>query len=414
MSFAPRSSPRPRANPRHTVTAVGGTPRSRSDNRRTRARPQPKPQAKPPVVPQRGKDLQTLRPWVTIARALGLRALPGALLFAPSRTADPKLDEYPYPGDLRTGDYTPPVGKPVVLPPRAEPQIAEPSSPEVPTDPLPPVPVDLPFDVPEISEPVAPPLENPIRRVVTDVRVKPNGDGEIWIRPGQAPQREWPVIVPISPREQERVVERPTDLPAPLPYRDSDPAPHGLPEPRRQRRRTNRPAETVRRKGETTEKVIQIEEHGPDIRLRVRTRTARSGRNRRRRDGKYNTVIGQVMEAIDMTFGTYTEVMDFAEAVAWNIYGQNVAGENALAMTLENGSYVGVMKGVLDGRYDLDPIGAMTDYAAAQSQDKFIGRLSKAQQQTFNELGWESPIGWEGYTFADDLGAQYDKEAGLT
>jgi hypothetical protein len=96
---------------------------------------------------------------------------------------------------------------------------------------------------------------------------------------------------------------------------------------------------------------------------------------------------------ISLTYGTYTEIMDFLQCLAWNSY-QMRNGKKIPAMALSKGSLHEILIGVMEGRYDVDMQGLMVDFTFMQLQDFIIGRFSKALvKQAIDTGGWQSPIG---------------------
>ena len=100
------------------------------------------------------------------------------------------------------------------------------------------------------------------------------------------------------------------------------------------------------------------------------------------------------------------------DAVVWNVYvpGQTykhgeMAGQPLHAMVANGGNPFEVAQGVAEGRYELDLIGAITDYAWSQSFDRAYGKAARGAQDNLNEFGWNSNFGFQTGPWDD---AQYD------
>ena len=143
--------------------------------------------------------------------------------------------------------------------------------------------------------------------------------------------------------------------------------------------------EKVRPKTQTEPKTTPI--------IRIRPRTHRANRPRKA-DAKMNRRwIKLAHMLISLTYGTYTEIMDFLQCLAWNSY-QMRNGKKIPAMALSKGSLHEILIGVMEGRYDVDMQGLMVDFTFMQLQDFIIGRFSKALvKQAIDTGGWQSPIG---------------------
>lgn len=133
----------------------------------------------------------------------------------------------------------------------------------------------------------------------------------------------------------------------------------------------------------------------PIIRLKPRTHRASKPR---KADAKMNRRWLKLAHMlISLTYGTYTEIMDFLQCLAWNSY-QMRNGKKIPAMALSKGSLHEILIGVMEGRYDVDMQGLMVDFTFMQLQDYIIGRMSKALvKQAIDSGGWQSPIGPQGF-----------------
>jgi hypothetical protein len=134
-----------------------------------------------------------------------------------------------------------------------------------------------------------------------------------------------------------------------------------------------------------------------DIRLKVRPTKQRAS-VKRKKDVKANRKwLKATHMLISVTFGTYTEILDLLEALAWNSY-QMRNGKKIPAMPLEEGKLVNILIGVLDGKYDVDMEQLIIDYTYMQLQDYLIGKTSQAiTSSVIDSGGWQSPIGPESF-----------------
>lgn len=142
---------------------------------------------------------------------------------------------------------------------------------------------------------------------------------------------------------------------------------------------------------------LELSKTTTGIRLKVRPMKQRASR-RRRKDVKANRKWLKITHMlISVTFGTYTEILDLLEALAWNSYEMR-NGNKVPAMALENGKLVSILTGVLEGKYDVDMEQLIIDYAFMQLQDFLIGRTSQAiTSSVIDSGGWQSPIGPEAF-----------------
>ena len=220
---------------------------------------------------------------------------------------------------------------------------------------------------------------NPIPDEFVPQRIAPERDIQpIWQPAPARPYRFYP-----SPRPA--AAPRPGQTPVPPP----GPGPGQPPDRRRDpRTRPSRETETVVELGRT-------EKNEPTV--RIRTRDVRKPRlSKRQRDRKGLTLgqtrLGRGMWAIASGFGIYTEVLDFVEAIAWNVYDIST-GKKTQPRTQ---SYYGTFQEVMSGNAVVDFDGALIDYAVMQATDKAIGKLSQATQAGLNEGGYEGQIGISG------------------
>ena len=94
---------------------------------------------------------------------------------------------------------------------------------------------------------------------------------------------------------------------------------------------------------------LELSKAGPSLRLKVRPTKQRAS-VRRRKDVKANRKwLKATHMLISVTFGTYTEILDLLEALAWNSYAMR-NGKKVGAMPLENGKLLNILTGVLEGK----------------------------------------------------------------
>jgi hypothetical protein len=99
---------------------------------------------------------------------------------------------------------------------------------------------------------------------------------------------------------------------------------------------------------------------------------------KRRKDTKANRRwIKAAHKFVNVTYGTYSEIQDAMEVIAWNAYVVDSKGNKIPAMVLEDGSLLRVMRGVGRGEYDLDIGATIIDYAVMQATDALQGQFSK-------------------------------------
>ena len=134
-------------------------------------------------------------------------------------------------------------------------------------------------------------------------------------------------------------------------------------------------------------------------RTQVRFRPHRHRASRvRKKDTKANRKwLKAGHKLINVTYGTYTEIMDAVEALAWNTYiEQN--GKRIPAMALEDGKLVPVLDGILDGKYEVDIPQFVVDFAIMQSMDFLQAKFSqRILDQSVDQGWWQSPIGPQGF-----------------
>lgn len=150
--------------------------------------------------------------------------------------------------------------------------------------------------------------------------------------------------------------------------------------------------------------------------LSIRSTPVRQGTAERRRvDTKGSVVYFALLRGITATYGAASEVQDLFDALAWNV--KDFSGRSAMllerkaafqgkkmdkgdtlgALGVKAGQYVGVLNGVLDGRYQIDLGGFAFDYAVGQMGDIEHALSAKAMQRGANALGYNRPVGVEAF-----------------
>lgn len=139
--------------------------------------------------------------------------------------------------------------------------------------------------------------------------------------------------------------------------------------------------------------------------IQVRVRPTRQRASvRRRKDTKANRrMLKAAHKLVNVTYGSYSEVMDFLEALAWNVYEVR-GGKRVLVMSTNGGSVFQTLDGLAKGRYEVDLASLIVDYAFMQAQDFVIGRMGQlATESAINNLGWTSPQGPSGFANAINI-----------
>ena len=102
--------------------------------------------------------------------------------------------------------------------------------------------------------------------------------------------------------------------------------------------------------------------------------------------------------AISLTYGTYTEIMDFVEILVWDAYAIDPrTGRLTYAMFEEDYKIINVINGIAEGKYSVDIAATLVDYGVSQATDILIGKTSKAvTRQVIDTGNWRSPQGPHG------------------
>jgi hypothetical protein len=103
--------------------------------------------------------------------------------------------------------------------------------------------------------------------------------------------------------------------------------------------------------------------------------------------------------AISLTFGTYTEILDFVEILVWDAYAIDPrTGKLVYAMFEEDYKMINVISGIAEGKYSVDIAATLVDYGVSQATDVLIGKSSKAvTRQVIDTGNWRSPQGPQGF-----------------
>ena len=97
---------------------------------------------------------------------------------------------------------------------------------------------------------------------------------------------------------------------------------------------------------------------------------------------------------ISMTYGTYSEMRDLMEAIAYNAYVLNDKGERIPALALEKGSLLKVMQGIGEGKYELDMGKFIIDFTVMQATDALVGKMNQKIVKDWIDTGaWQSMSG---------------------
>lgn len=135
--------------------------------------------------------------------------------------------------------------------------------------------------------------------------------------------------------------------------------------------------------------VVEISIREPEVRKALAPQMIMNLQRRyREAKGGWFAYYQAVNRAITATYGAYTEVMDFVDAVAWNTYARLPSGEVVPAMAVTRGNEAAALLGALRGEYRVDLGGAIADYAIAQTMDYVIGQVSRHAQRSLNAAGW--------------------------
>lgn len=138
----------------------------------------------------------------------------------------------------------------------------------------------------------------------------------------------------------------------------------------------------------------QTETKEDNVTIRIRRTRVRASRKRRKDTKAHSKWLKAAGKMISMTYGTYTEVRDVMEAIAYNAYVINDKGEMVSAVAIEDGSMLKVMKGIGEGRYELDIGKTIVDFTVMQATDAIVGKMNKKIVKDWIDTGtWTSMSG---------------------
>lgn len=365
-------------------------------------KPQPRPAVPRPSERQRNwpankrvapkvvtTDPQTTNPRISVPKIAGIvgKTLAPfiASIMSPTRVADATIDWGPElynnfidaPPDLKRMVVSEPLAPNIPIPPEMKPypfnqmSMIRPPIPEIPWAQFP------DYNLPGFTKsPIKGTMDInvPDYTVIEPIPFEADPTHDVWDIPHEIP---WDVIFPdvVPPRGPHRETEK---------FRN----------PRLSR---------VNERGITIE-LSKLPNGRPRIRIRPqRQRASKPRRSDQKANRKWLKVTHML---ISITYGTYTEIMDFLEALAWNSY-QMRNGKKIPAMPLEDGNLINILTGVLEGKYDVDMQQLIVDYAYMQLQDFLIGKMSQGiVSQAIDTGGWQSPIGPEAF-----VNKMFDNEA---
>ena len=205
--------------------------------------------------------------------------------------------------------------------------------------------------------------------VPAPIRVDPQPEGSIWDVPDDVP------IEILAPRREDAPE---IDIEAPKPQKRG----------------------TARKPADLYDETLNIEiKADPDGQPTIHLRPGRArASERRKKDTKANRAwIKAAHKLINVTYGTYSEIIDFVDALVWNVYDVNEKGELVYAMALEGGKAHMVIDGLMRGKYEIDMGQFIIDYAVMQTQDMIMGKMSQALvKETIDKGQWTSPMGPQG------------------
>ena len=124
------------------------------------------------------------------------------------------------------------------------------------------------------------------------------------------------------------------------------------------------------------------------------------GSTPRKNDTKaHSNWIKLAQKSISMTYGTYTEIMDFVEILVWDAYYIDPRTNKLVyAMFKEDYKIINVLNGIAKGKYSVDIAATLVDYGVSQAQDILIGKASKTVTREVVDLGgWRSLQGPQGF-----------------
>ena len=138
---------------------------------------------------------------------------------------------------------------------------------------------------------------------------------------------------------------------------------------------------------------------GDNPKVKIRPMTIRAATKRTNDTKAASRWIKLSQLAISLTYGTYTEVMDFVDILVWDAYYVDPrTGMLRYAMHMENQNIINVLNGIAEGKYSVDIAATLVDYGVSQAQDILIGKASQAiTRQVVDTGNWRSPQGPQGF-----------------
>lgn len=127
------------------------------------------------------------------------------------------------------------------------------------------------------------------------------------------------------------------------------------------------------------------------VQVETRLRSSQEAPRRRKKEAKSVTV-APLYAMVNLTYGTYSEVLDFVDAVAGNAYWVGPGGLESL----DGVPRMDVLAALIDGRAVLDMHGALVDFAINEIVDRAYGARARQLRKLQERMGWQLPMGLEG------------------
>lgn len=133
--------------------------------------------------------------------------------------------------------------------------------------------------------------------------------------------------------------------------------------------------------------------------VRFRESKVKASTLRKREKKASSKYIKMAQMAISLTYGTYTEIMDFVEILVWDAYIYNPKTKTMMyAMHHADGDILVVLDGIATGKYSVDIASTLVDYTISQAQDIIIGKISRSiTSEVIDSGNWHSPQGPQGF-----------------
>jgi hypothetical protein len=137
----------------------------------------------------------------------------------------------------------------------------------------------------------------------------------------------------------------------------------------------------------------------PRVHVRVRYDRERALSRPRYSDSKTGRkLMGVMLSVVNKTYGVYSEAADMVEVMSWSMYGVDRYGVVRPAMTLTDRSMAEVFQGYMEGRFKLDTVGFVQDYAMQQLGDVVQAKIGRYVDDQMRGIGYESPLGYTSET----------------